>query len=193
MAFLTLQVNVIYFFSILVSICGVTFTKPSFLGGSITAYCNLASSLICGQMERNAAAGRTFGSIPIATPPPVSSTAQHTKSLTSSFQQRGRGQGVGMDSGSYHEDNNSNIAYADAKPTEYTEALPLKSSAGHNVMTSAQGEGSPRILQLYVIACGPAQIMTKVATRSIEAVICSVWLYINWLLLACDSEHSWIA
>lgn len=95
-------------------------------------------------MERNAAAGRAFGSMPIATPPPVSSpTVQHNKS-SASFLLRGRGQGVGVESGSSHAlhpyEDNSNTGYTDAKSTEYTEALPLKSSAGHNVMPTAQGE-----------------------------------------------------
>ncbi|XP_024396661.1 protein MOR1 [Physcomitrium patens] len=97
------------------------------------------------QMERNAAAGRAFGSMPIATPPPVSSpTVQHNKS-SASFLLRGRGQGVGVESGSSHAlhpyEDNSNTGYTDAKSTEYTEALPLKSSAGHNVMPTAQGPG----------------------------------------------------
>jgi hypothetical protein len=93
-------------------------------------------------MERNAAAGRTFGSIPIATPPPLSSPIiSHTKSLVS-FQHRGRVQGVGVDiDSSLHafEDNNSS-AHTDARSSEFTETLPLKSSAGHNVMATAQGE-----------------------------------------------------
>ncbi|KAG0602469.1 hypothetical protein M758_10G016500 [Ceratodon purpureus] len=95
------------------------------------------------QMERNAAAGRTFGSIPVATPPPVSSpTMSHTKSLTS-FQHRGRGQGVEVESDSSHalhafEDNNSS-AHTEARFSEITETLPLKSSAGHNVMATTQG------------------------------------------------------
>lgn len=97
-------------------------------------------------MERNAAAGRTFGSIPIATPPPVSSpTVSYTKPATS-FQQRGRAQGAGVESGSSHalhafEDNHSS-AYSDARALEFTESLPLKSSAGHNVMATPQGERS---------------------------------------------------
>ncbi|KAG0567085.1 hypothetical protein KC19_7G108600 [Ceratodon purpureus] len=100
------------------------------------------------QMERNAAAGRTFGSIPVATPPPVTSpSVSHTKSAAS-FQNRGRGQGFGVESGSSHtlhayEDNNRS-AYTEAKPTESTEAFPLKSSAGHNVMPTAQGSGDSK-------------------------------------------------
>lgn len=105
-------------------------------------------------MERNAAAGRTFGSMPIATPPPVSSpTVQHTKSSTS-FQLRGRGQG--SESGSSHElhayEDNSNTTHTDAKSVEYTEALPLKSSAGHNVMPIAQGEIAARSFLLFTIS-----------------------------------------
>ena len=108
-------------------------------------FCNiLFGFLVLSQMERNAAAGRTFGSIPVATPPPVTSpSVSHTKSAAS-FQNRGRGQGFGVESGSSHtlhayEDNNRS-AHTEAKPTESTEAFPLKSSAGHNVMPTAQGE-----------------------------------------------------
>ena len=109
-------------------------------------------------MERNAAAGRTFGSIPVATPPPVSSsTVSHSKSLTS-FPYRGRGQGLGVQSGSSYalhafEDNNR-PAHTDVKPTEFTEAFPLKSSAGHNVMSIAQGEGFGLLHLLYTRASG---------------------------------------
>lgn len=105
-------------------------------------------------MERNAAAGRTFGSIPVATPPPASSpTVLHTKSLTS-FENLGGGQGFGVETGSSHalhsfEDNNRST-YADANPTEFTEAFPLKSSAGHNVMSTAQGEGFGLFPFLYM-------------------------------------------
>lgn len=104
-------------------------------------------------MERNAAAGRTFGSIPIATPPPVSSpTVSYTKPVTS-FQHRGRAQGVGVESGSSHalhafEDNNSS-AYPDTRSTEFTETLPLKSSAGHNVMATAQGKSFALVHRLH--------------------------------------------
>jgi cytoskeleton-associated protein 5 len=91
------------------------------------------------QMERNAAAGRTFGSIPIATPPPVSSpTVAYNKSATS-FQHRGRVQGV--ESGSHAFEDNSSSTYSDTRSPEYAESLPLKSSAGHNVMANPQGFG----------------------------------------------------
>lgn len=90
------------------------------------------------QMERNAAAGRTFGSIPIATPPPVSSpTVAYNKSATS-FQHRGRVQGV--ESGSHAFEDNSSSTYSDTRSPEYAESLPLKSSAGHNVMANPQGK-----------------------------------------------------
>lgn len=39
-----------------------------------------------------------------------------------------------MDSGSYYEDNNSNIVYVDVKLIEYIEVLFLKFFVGYNVM-----------------------------------------------------------
>lgn len=100
------------------------------------------------QMEKNAAAGRTFGSIPVATPPPVSSSAVTQSKPATSFQLRSRGQGLGMETSSSHglhgfgDETGSVYMGLDAKSTDSSEMLPLKSSAGHNVMVVSQGKGT---------------------------------------------------
>lgn len=97
-------------------------------------------------MEKNAAAGRTFGSIPVATPPPVSSSAITQSKPANSFQLRSRGQGMGMETSSSHglhgfgDETASVYMGLDAKLTDSSEMLPLKSSAGHNVMVVSQGK-----------------------------------------------------
>lgn len=105
-------------------------------------------SLHFAQMEKNAAAGRTFGSIPVATPPPVSSSAVTQSKPATSFQLRSRGQGLGMETSSSHglhgfgDESGSVYMGLDAKSTDSSEMLPLKSSAGHNVMVVSQGKGT---------------------------------------------------
>jgi hypothetical protein len=147
----------------------------------------LIGFLVLWQMERNAAAGRTFGSIPVSTPPPVTSTIAHTKSLTS-FQNRDRGQGFGVESGSSHtlyafEDNNRS-AYTDAKPTEFTEAFPLKSSAGHNVMSTAQGEEFDLLHLLYTSASD--QVTNVAAWEGLPYVLTFVCMILmKWIGLSC--------
>lgn len=120
----------------------------------------LTPSCVLSQMEKNAAAGRTFGSIPIATPPPVSSpTVSHSKT-TAPFQLRARGQALGMETscshalGVFEDGTGSTFGGLDAKSTESAETLPLKSSAGHNVMVTTQGEMDAKILNLVIFDIG---------------------------------------
>ncbi|CAM6047665.1 unnamed protein product [Sphagnum compactum] len=87
------------------------------------------------QMERNAAAGRNFGSIPIATPPPVSSASIGTPKAALS---RSRGQFAGLENSSADVPNafedviGASYDGADSKSFDSTESLPSKSSAGQN-------------------------------------------------------------